>query len=187
MKKLEKTFVGNYDRVGNTRFVQVKRTKEVAMYRRENMDGSVRSYEVFLVKTRKKGDALPNGAVEKEDRECYPGTSAFGRIAYDCKTEDQAETRYDELIERAKDLLEAQEESVKTGKRVKVSRKKKVDVKLPSGKFTMKMLVAETGLSQPTLYIMLQNLVKQGVVQEVERVRVEGQRGRATVVYSSVN
>lgn len=187
MKKLEKTFVGNYDRVGNTRFVQVKRTREVAMYRRENMDGSVRSYEVFLVKTRKKGDALPNGAVEKEDRECYPGTSAFGRIAYDCKTEDQAETRYEELIERAKDLLEAQEESVKTGKRVKVSRKKKVDVVLPKGKFTMKMLVAETGMSQPVLYIMLQNLVKQGVVQEVERVRVEGQRGRATVVYSSVN
>jgi len=50
----------------------------------------------------------------------------------------------------------------------------------------MKMLVAETGMSQPTLYIMLQNLVKQGVVQEVERVRVEGQRGRNTVVYSSV-
>jgi hypothetical protein len=186
MKKLEKTFVGNYDRVGNTRFVQVKRTKEVAMYRRENMDGSVRSYEVFLVKTRKKGDALPNGAVEKEDRECYPGTSAFGRIAYDCKTEDQAETRYDELIERAKDLLEASEESKRTGKKG-VRKKKKTEIALPTGKFTMKMLVAETGMSQPVLYLMLQNLVKQGVVQEVERVRVEGQRGRATVVYSSVN
>ncbi len=82
MKKLEKSFVGNYDRVGNTRFVQVKRTSDVAMYRRENMDGSLRSFEVFIVKNRKKGDALPNGAVEKEDRECYPGTSAFGRIAY---------------------------------------------------------------------------------------------------------
>jgi hypothetical protein len=186
MKKLEKTFVGNYDRVGNTRFVQVKRTKEVAMYRRENMDGSVRSYEVFLVKTRKKGDSLPNGAVEKEDRECYPGTSAFGRIAYDCKTEDQAESRYDELIERAKDLLEASEESKRTGKKV-VRKKKKTEIALPTGKFTMKMLVAETGMSQPVLYLMLQNLVKQGVVQEVERVRVEGQRGRATVVYSSVN
>ena len=186
MKKLEKTFVGNYDRVGNTRFVQVKRTKEVAMYRRENMDGSVRSYEVFLVKTRKKGDALPNGAVEKEDRECYPGTSAFGRIAYDCKTEDQAETRYDELIQRADELAEASEESKRTGKKV-VRKKKKTEITLPDGKFTMKMLVAETGMSQPTLYIMLQNLVKQGVVQEVERVRVEGQRGRATVVYSSVN
>ena len=185
MKKLEKSFVGNYDRVGNTRFVQVKRTDTVAMYRRENMDASVRSYEVFLVKTRKKGDALPNGAVEKEDRECYPGSAAFGRIAYDCKTEGQAETRYDELIQRAEELAEASEESKRTGKKV-IRKKKKTDITLPEGKFTMKMLVAETGMSQPTLYIMLQNLVKQGVVQEVERVRVEGQRGRNTVVYSSV-
>ncbi len=185
MKKLEKSFVGNYDRVGNTRFVQVKRTDTVAMYRRERMDGSFKSYEVFLVKTRKKGDALPNGAVEKEDRECYPGSAAFGRIAYDCKTEDQAETRYDELIQRADELAEASEESKRTGKKV-VRKKKKTEITLPDGKFTMKMLVAETGMSQPTLYIMIQNLVKQGVVQEVERVRVEGQRGRNTVVYSSV-
>jgi hypothetical protein len=186
MKKLEKEFTGNFDRVGNTRFKQVKRTKDVAMYRREHMNGEVKSYEVFLVKTRKKGDKLPNGAVEKEDRECYPGTSAFGRIAYDCKTEAQAEARYDELIERAKDLQEAQEESIKTGKRIKVSRKKKVDIQLPNGKFTMKMLVAETGMTQPVLYLYLQNLIKQGLVREVDRVRVEGQRGKASVVYSSV-
>jgi Fic family protein len=128
---------------------------------------------------------LPNGAVEKEDRECYPGSAAFGRIAYDCKTEYQAETRYDELIQRAKELTEASEESKRTGKKV-IRKKKKTEITLPDGKFTMKMLVAETGMSQPTLYIMLQNLVKQGVVQEVERVRVEGQRGRNTVVYSSV-
>ena len=50
----------------------------------------------------------------------------------------------------------------------------------------MKMLVAETGMTQPVLYLMLQNLVKQGKVQEVERVRVEGQRGKASVVYSVV-
>ena len=88
---------------------------------------------------------------------------------------------------RAEELAEASEESKRTGKKVvRKSKKKKTDITLPDGKFTMKMLVAETGMSQPTLYIMLQNLVKQGVVQEVERVRVEGQRGRNTVVYSSV-
>ena len=50
----------------------------------------------------------------------------------------------------------------------------------------MKMLVAETGLSQPTLYLYIQNLIKEGLVREVDRVRVEGQRGKASVVYSSV-
>ena len=186
MKKLEKSFVGNYDRVGNTRFVQVKRTNDVAMYRRENMDGTLRSYEVFLVKNRKKGDPLPNGAVEKEDRECYPGSAVFGRIAYDCKTEDQAEARYEELIERAVELKAAAAESKATGKRVVRRNKKKVDVQLPTGKFTMKMLVAETGMTQPVLYLILQNLIKTGKVVEVERVRVEGQRGKASVVYSVV-
>jgi hypothetical protein len=186
MKKLEKSFVGNYDRVGNTRFVQVKRTADVAMYRRENMDGSVRSYEVFLVKMRKKGDPLPNGAVEKEDRECYPGSAVFGRIAYDCKTEDQAEARYEELIERSVELKAAAAESKATGKRVVRRNKKKVDVQLPKGKFTMKMLVAETGMTQPVLYLYLQNLINEGKVVEVERVRVEGQRGKASVVYSAV-
>ncbi len=186
MKKLEKSFVGNYDRVGNTRFVQVKRTNDVAMYRRENMDGTLRSYEVFLVKNRKKGDPLPNGAVEKEDRECYPGSAMFGRIAYDCKTEDQAENRYDELIERAVELKAAAAESKATGKRVVRRNKKKVDIQLPKGKFTMKMLVAETGMTQPVLYLLVQNLIKTGKVVEVERVRVEGQRGKASVVYSSV-
>ncbi len=186
MKKLEKSFVGNYDRVGNTRFVQVKRTADVAMYRRENMDGSLRSYEVFLVKMRKKGDPLPNGAVEKEDRECYPGSAVFGKIAYDCKTEDAAEARYEELIERAVELKAAAAESKATGKRVVRRNKKKVDVQLPTGKFTMKMLVAETGMTQPVLYLILQNLIKEGKVQEVERVRVEGQRGKASVVYSVV-
>jgi len=186
MKKLEKSFVGNYDRVGNTRFVQVKRTSDVAMYRRENMDGSVRSYEVFLVKMRKKGDPLPNGAVEKEDRECYPGSAVFGRIAYDCKTEDQAEARYEELIERAVELKAAAAESKATGKRVVRRNKKKVDIQLPKGKLTMKMLVAETGMTQPVLYLILQNLIKEGKVVEVERVRVEGQRGKASVVYSVV-
>lgn len=186
MKKLEKSFVGNYDRVGNTRFVQVKRTADVAMYRRENMDGSLRSYEVFLVKMRKKGDPLPNGAVEKEDRECYPGSAVFGKFAYDCKTEDQAEARYEELIERAVELKAAAAESKATGKRVVRRNKKKVDVQLPKGKFTMKMLVAETGMTQPVLYLILQNLIKTGKVQEVERVRVEGQRGKASVVYSVV-
>lgn len=186
MKKLEKSFVGNYDRVGNTRFVQVKRTNDVAMYRRENMDGTLRSYEVFLVKMRKKGDPLPNGVVEKEDRECYPGSAVFGRIAYDCKTEDQAEARYEELIERAVELKAAAAESKATGKRVVRRNKKKVDVQLPNGKFTMKMLVAETGMTQPVLYLILQNLIKTGKVVEVERVRVEGQRGKASVVYSVV-
>jgi len=186
MKKLEKSFIGNYDRVGNTRFVQVKRTDDVAMYRRERIDGTFKSYEVFLIRNRKKGDPLPNGAVEKEDRECYPGSAMFGRIAYDCKSEDQAETCYDELIKRSAELKAAAAESKATGKRVGRRNKKKVDIQLPKGKFTMKMLVAETGMTQPVLYLHVQRLIKTGKVVEVERVRVEGQRGKASVVYSSV-
>ena len=59
MRKLEKQFVMNADKVGDNKFIQVKRTEDVAMYRRERLDGTLKGYEVFIVKRRYKGDPLP--------------------------------------------------------------------------------------------------------------------------------
>ena len=49
----------------------------------------------------------------------------------------------------------------------------------------MKMLIEQTGMTQPVLYIRLQKLIKEGKVVEVDRVRTEGGRGRLTVVYQT--
>lgn len=189
MKKLEKKFTMNADKVGDCNFIQVKRTDDVAMYRRENLDGSFRSYEVFIIKTRKKGDPLPNGMVEKEDRECYPGSAAFGKIAYDCKTEDQAEARFEQLVKKAKDSQDAKDEAVRTGKPNKGRRtKKNLDVVPPKGKkFTMKFLVGSTGYSQPQLYPVVKQWIVEGKIVAVGEQKPEGGgKGKPAIVYEAV-
>jgi len=185
MKKLELEFTGNYDQVGVTRFVQVKRTNEVAMYRRERKDGTFKSFEVFIVKTRKKGDPLPNGAVEKEDRECYAGTSQFGKTAYDCKTESQAEQRFDELLLKSKNQSEAKEEAIKTGKPNKGRRGTKKTVVIPEkgNKFTMKMLITNTGLTQPVLFSIVKSWLDSGTIKINGYIKPEGGRGRPSIEY----
>ena len=72
MKKLQKEFTGNFDRVGNTKFIQLKKENGVAIYERQNMDGSFRSYEVFVVKVIEKGTALPGGNSVQETFERMP-------------------------------------------------------------------------------------------------------------------
>ncbi|NBX51168.1 hypothetical protein EBT25_14880, partial [bacterium] len=61
MKKLQKEFTANYDKIGNNKFVQLRKENGVAMYERLNMDGTHRSYEVFIVKVVEKGTPLPGG------------------------------------------------------------------------------------------------------------------------------
>ena len=81
MKKLQKEFTANYDKVGNNKFVQLRKEDGVAMYERLNMDGTHRIYEVFIVKVVEKGTPLPGGNKVQETYEQYPGCAAFGRYA----------------------------------------------------------------------------------------------------------
>lgn len=178
----------NADKCGDHRFILVKRTEDVAMYRRERLDGIIKSYEVFIVKKRYKGDPLPGGNVESEDRECYPGSASFGKIAFDCKTEDRAEVRYEELIKKVNLSNQAKEEAVKSGKSVKRGRKAKTEVKveIPRGRFTVKMMTTDTGYSQPVIYQIVRKWVDDGIIKVVGEFREEGARGRAQVLYDTV-
>ena len=185
MKKLQKEFTGNFDRVGNTKFIQLKKENGVAMYERQNMDGTFRSYEVFIVKVVPKGTPLPGGNTVQETYEQYPGCAAFGKTAFDCKTIDRAESRFDELVKKVKDSNDAKEESVKSGKPVRRGRKastKKITVTVPSGKFTMKHLITDSGMSQAQLYPIVKGWVGSGLVKVVEMVKPEG-KGRPSMVY----
>ena len=207
MNDIPSHFISNNDKIGNCNFDLVKKQNDVYLYHRTNMDGSHRSYEVFISKFIAKGTPLPGGMVEKEDRMQYPGAAQFGKTAYDCKTLDQAEHRFDELLVKSKEKVLNKELSIKTGKRVSGRKsnpnkvvvvkakggkrgRKRMDVKfqLPDvgGTFTMKQLVAASGVSQPLLYSRLQELIGAGKVQEHARVRQEGQRGRSQVVYQVI-
>lgn len=190
MKDIPVKFVKNCDMVGNNTFVQVKKQGNVYMYRRERMDGSFKSYEVFLGKFIAKGTPLPGGAIEKEDRIQYPGSAQFGKTAYDCKTESQAEQRFDELLLKSKNQSEAKEEAEKTGKpnkgRRSNSTKKDVPIPAKGTKFNMKFLVTNTGIDQPTLFPIVKRWEATGLIRAVGTVKAEGGKGRPSIQYEVI-
>ena len=185
MKKLEKEFTGNYDRVGMNRFVQLRKENGVAIYERFNTDDTHRSYEVFIVKVVPKGAPLPNGKVVEESYEQYPGANAFGKTAYDCRTLAQAEERFDQLVQKVKDSAEAKEEAIKSGKPNKGKRgtKIKLDMTLNKGtKFTAKFLMSVLGVTQPVLFPIIKQWEKDGVIKVNGYVKTEG-KGRPSTEY----
>ena len=187
MKDIPEKFVKNCDLVGNNTFIQIKKEGNVYMYRRERMDGTVKSYEVFLGKFIAKGTPLPGGAVEKEDRIQYPGSAQFGKTAYDCKTEAQAEQRFEELLKKSANQAEAKEEAAKTGVRNRgrrgASNKNIVSVPEKGSKFNMKLLITNTGLAQPVLFPIVKSWLDSGTVKINGSVKSEGGKGRPAIEY----
>ena len=188
MKKLQKEFTGNFDRVGNTKFIQLKKENGVAIYERQNMDGSTRSYEVFIVKVIEKGTALPGGNSVQETYEQYPGCAAFGKTAYDCKTIASAEERFDELVKKVKCSNDAKEESIKTGVPVKRGRKAstKMDVKMTlkkDSKFTISMLNTYTGVNTVYIRKAVNEWLESGAITVSGVVKSESGRGKPSIEY----
>lgn len=178
MKILEKEFVMNADKTGNQSFVQLRKENGVALYERKRSDGTHFGYEVFVVKTIKAGTPLPGGKKVEMDYEQYPGAAQWGKTAWSPATLDAAEEKFDQLVDKLKS---------EAGQPKRRGRKSKTPavIALPKGKFTMRMLIENTGLTQPVLYLRLQALIKEGKVVEVGRVKSESGRGRAQVVYRS--
>ena len=188
MKTLQKEFTGNFDRVGNTKFIQLKKENGVAIYERQNMDGSTRSYEVFIVKVIEKGTALPGGNSVQETYEQYPGCAAFGKTAYDCKTIASAEERFDELVKKVKCSNDAKEESIKTGVPVKRGRKAstKMNVKMTlkkDSKFTISMLNTYTGVNTVYIRKAVNEWLESGVITINGTVKSENGRGKPSIEY----
>ena len=188
MKTLQKEFTGNFDRVGNTKFIQLKKENGVAIYERQNMDGSTRSYEVFIVKVIEKGTALPGGNSVQETYEQYPGCAAFGKTAYDCKTIASAEERFDELVKKVKCSNDAKEESIKTGVPVKRGRKAstKMNVKMTlkkDSKFTINMLNTYTGVNTVYIRKAVNEWLESGVITINGTVKSENGRGKPSIEY----
>jgi hypothetical protein len=188
MKKLEKKFTMNADKVGDNVFTQIRREAKVAMYQRSWPNGAIKSYEVFIIKTVEKGTPLPNGKKVEETYESYPGSASFGKTAFDCKTLDRAEERFDELLVKVANSEQAAEESKRTGKpnKGKRSTTAKPVVKLPSDKFTMKMLMDQTGYTQPQLYPIIKEWMECAVIGVVGKIKTESGKGRPSLIYQAL-
>jgi hypothetical protein len=131
MRTLDKEFTMAPDKGGLMEFNLIKREGDVALYKRSRPGSeSNPEFEVFLVKKRFKGQPLPGGVFEKEDRECYPGAASFGKTAFFCNTLGNAEKKFLQLRAKEQDINERKDESEKTGEKVKRGRKKAIEVKV---------------------------------------------------------
>jgi len=117
MKTLQQTFDKNCDGSGTQTFTQVKRDGNVCLYSRTTKEGTISSYEVFVTRVIKAGTAMKGGGTETEDREAYPGKSAFGRWAWSCggvKGLECATARFDALVKGQLPVTEAEGEDEET-------------------------------------------------------------------------
>ncbi len=209
MKLLPKSFVKNYDKMGDNTFTQVKMVPTVTLnayiYRRERMDGSFVAFEVFVAKQRMKGQPLPGGLFEEEDREQYPTANNFGFTAKESKSMEQAEKFLAEFVEKMQ-KKEDKKNGVKaveddgfmealmakmevTPKQRGRKRKERPSIVYPTGnQWLMKDLLAlnPVGWNQPLAYVQLQKDLQAGVVVEVARIKSASGRGRASVAYKTV-
>lgn len=215
MRTLENQFSMAPDKGGLFDYSLVKRDGDVAIYERtkSNKEGKVsgnREYEIFLVKKRFKGQPLPGGMFEKEDRECYPGKESFGKTAFFCNSLERAEERFNELKEKNNDAQARKEEAILTGSETKRGRKKKVvkevEVKtednalpkkrgrqsldrttlsFPTGEWTMKQAhELNPFCCHATVYHYVKSMVDAGKMQVCGSVT--GGRGKAKLMYRMV-
>jgi hypothetical protein len=205
MKLLPDTFVKNYDKVGDNTFTKVKsQTTEkftVYIYRRDDMNGNFRKFEVFFAKRRFKGQALPNGTVEEEDREQYPTANSFGFSAKETNTIQMAERFFSEFVDkmnRNEDTVEDDDFTEQVKSKLEVETKtsgvrgrkriERPDLVYPTGvQFLMKQLLATNSeWTQPLAYQQIQKDMAEGVLVEVGRVKSDSGRGKPSVAYMVV-
>jgi hypothetical protein len=198
MKTLElvKRWTGDgYGDAGARIFTQVKRNEKVALYRRTvESTGSYDGHEVFLIKMRHKGDKLPGGMVEAEDREVYPSANSFGRTAWGMGGA-AAEAKFQELTDKVNGVVhepeETPEEDAQENEAPSDAPKHRGRPKremptfvLPDGEFSVKELAASNGVE----YVVAYQFVKQEEGKTVIPTRSERRaaRGKETQLYKKV-
>jgi len=191
MKTLQKTFDKNCDGAGKQTFNQVKRNGDVCLYSRTTKAGTVIGYEVFVTRVIKAGTSMKGGGVETEDREAYPGKSAFGHWAWSCggvKGLKAAIQRFDLLVKGELPVIEAEgddeETSVEVVKVVSAT-PIKAGLTLPDGPFTQKELAAFNGIANyKQVYSDLQKMLARGILKHGDKR--ESTRGKSAQLFVRV-
>lgn len=191
MKNLQTNFVGNFEKSGNNRFIQLRRDNRAAMYRRETMEGHLIGFEVFKVKTVLAGTPMQGGGIESEDREPYPRANSFGRTAWfigGYGAEQRANERFNELSQGILKVEIPDEIETETITVVKVSKMRTERPKLnfPSEPFTQKELASFNHIDNyKEVYTDLQRFLATGVLRRGEKR--ESTRGKSAQLFEVVN
>lgn len=96
---IQKTFITNSDACGDHVYTQVARKGNVAVYRRNKLNGSVFGFETIVIKTVKAGTVYAKGATPTAaDTESYPGAQSFGKLGWHYPTQEAALNKLEELV-----------------------------------------------------------------------------------------
>lgn len=197
---LEKIWTG--DGLGNSAAVtltQLKRTEPgakypAALYKRTMKNGRPQGYEVFIIKTRLKGQPINGGGVEEEDRECYPRAKQFGKIAWAPGGLNHATEIYENLTQglRPCDVTDnddeddvSEPEQGETVPVVKVTKEYKPvePLDLPDSEFSTKELAEKNGVGYPVAFIFLKQAIATNLVKFVREER-RNPKGKATKIFA---
>ena len=193
--RLEKEFESKCDQLtGLYKFTQIKRTENVAMYRREYADGRLHSYEVFQIFICPEGTKLPGGNVIEKSYEKYPtansGKSTHCRFIQDNddnKAEDRAIEAFNIIVKEVEDKKnEIKKVRVAKVKVEKVEKKRPV-VTFPDSEFCMNDLVKlNPNIQKSILYVTVKEFQHENKIVEVRRQKSVSGKGKPMVVYSLI-
>jgi hypothetical protein len=166
---------------------QIKRTETVAMYSVTNKDGKLVGYEVFTVKTRLKGQPLPGGLFEEEDREVYPSANSFGKTAWAPGGLAQAESIYANLVngKGAHDVeaVENEDNDAEEVTPVKTRQKKeRPALTVPVVEFSVKELAEQNDVDYPIAAVFVKEALIDNLISFVREER-RNVKGKATKIY----
>lgn len=164
----------------------VNRNDHAAIYKRTvERSGGFEGYEVFTIKVRHKGDALPGGLVEPEDREVYPAAGSFGKSASHVWNMAAAEAYFNACVakqdERDAEDAEAELTGSVVNRRGRPSTKNKTPLLIPEGKFTHEDFATLNGVAKSACYLSLRALVDAGTIV-LDSTRSSG-KGKPTNVF----
>lgn len=175
MIELEKQFVsgeGGFSSDPLT-YTQVQRTDKVALYVRGRGD-SVKDYEVFFIRIEPKGKVtkFPGGVVKvaPDDKELYPSTGQWGRIAWSLPTLASAKLKFDELVKQS-NLPEDEEESATAA------------LTIPVGEFTVTELAKANKIEYPIASVFVRTQVELGAIKFLRKER-RAAKGKESSIYA---
>jgi hypothetical protein len=165
----------------------INRNDHAAIYKRTvERSGGFEGYEVFTIKVRHKGDLLPGGLVEPEDREVYPAAGSFGKTASHVWNMAAAEAYFNACVTKQNERDEEDAEAALTGSVVvrrgrPKSKKSETDWLIPAGQFTHEDFAVLNNTQKGACYLSLRSLVDAGTIV-LDGTRSSG-RGKPTNLF----
>jgi hypothetical protein len=155
-------------------YKQLKRTDKVAMYERSRGD-RIHDYEIFFIKVEPKGKVskFPGGVIKvaPDDKELYPSTGQWGRIAWSHPSLVWANRKFDELVKQS-NIPDDEGESAEA-----------VNFTIPTVEFTVKEFAEANKIEYSVAFLFIKTNVETGNIKFLREER-RAAKGKASKIYA---